>query len=154
MKRLGVGSYKTSYILRLSQIDHDASMINHRAVVKRGVNVELDAMKQTYEGMGDLLEETAKKIASEISEEHNLDLNVIYFPQIGFLVTIPANNIDGLVEEGSLDEGKWERMFTSNDRVYYKDFRTKEMDETLGDIWALICGKSSLVLNVSGLATH
>jgi DNA mismatch repair protein MSH5 len=96
-------------------------------------------MKETYEGIDDLLMTTARKIVSEITD-HDLELNVIYFPQIGFLVTIPATNADGLVEEGSLEEGKWERMFTSNNQVYYKEFRTKEMDDTFGDIYALICG--------------
>lgn len=114
--------------------------MHHRAVVKRGINEELDRMKETYEGMDDMLGATAKKIASEISKEHDLDLNVTYFPQIGFLVTIPANVNGELVKEGLLEEGDWEEMFTSNNCVYYKDFRTREMDGKYGDIYAMICG--------------
>jgi hypothetical protein len=31
-------------------------------------------------------------------------------------------------------------MFTTQNQVYFKDNRMREMDEQLGDLWAMICG--------------
>jgi len=43
--------------------------------------------------------------------------------------------------EGS-EEDVWERMFTSEAIVYYKNDKMKEMDNYFGDIHSDICGKS------------
>lgn len=32
-------------------------------------------------------------------------------------------------------------MFITENRAYFKDFRMREMDEKLGDIYGIICGK-------------
>lgn len=115
----------------------------HRTVVNAGVDVELDTMKRTYDGIEDLLNKTSQTIAADVPPEYSLDLNVIFFPQIGFLISMPINPQTGRAnyEGGDVEDRQWDRIFSTGSRVYYKDFRMRELDETLGDMYAVICGK-------------
>lgn len=117
----------------------------HRTVVNPGVDPELDTMKRTYDGIEDLLNQTSQTIAADVPEEYGLDLNVIFFPQIGFLISMPINPVTGRAnyEGGGAEDRQWERIFSTGARVYYKDFRMRELDDTLGDMYAIICGMHS-----------
>lgn len=126
-----------------------ASMIDriqHRTVVKPGVDEELDNMKRTYDGSEDLLSRASQDIGATVPQQYNLDLNVIFFPQIGFLISMKRDPRTGGVDyEGpSTDDGRWDRIFSTGDRVYYKDLRMRELDSTLGDMYAMICGEYNL----------
>ena len=114
----------------------------HRTVIKSGVDDELDAMKRTYDGMEDLLNRTSQDIAATIPAVYSLDLNVIFFPQIGFLISIPLNPDTGRgdYEGGEREDQRWTRIFSTGNWVYYKDSRMKELDDTFGDIYSVICG--------------
>ena len=122
----------------------------HRTVVNAGVNDDLDAMKQTYDGIEDLLNRTSQEIAATIPRQHSVELNVIFFPQIGFLISIPVNPTTGKgqYEGGETEEMQWDVIFSTGIRVYYKDFRMRELDHTLGDMYASICGRFSSVRTI------
>lgn len=65
-------------------------------------------------------------------------LNVIYFPQIGFLCTTPVNELSGdAVYQGTFDS-PWERMFATEEQVYFKNSETREMDDHFGDVYGII----------------
>jgi len=100
-------------------------------------------MKQTYDGIDDLLSRTARAVAATVPEQFSIDLNVIFFPQFGFLISMPlaGQTGAGTYEGGDDEEEQWDKMFTTGLRAYYKDFRMREMDETFGDMYALICGR-------------
>lgn len=112
-------------------------------MVNAGVDPELDAMKRTYDGIEDLLNRTSQTIAADVPPEYSLDLNVIFFPQIGFLISMPINANTGRAswEGGEAEDRQWDRIFSTGARVYYKDFRMRELDETFGDMYAIICGR-------------
>lgn len=122
----------------------------HRTVIKSGVDDELDAMKRTYDGMEDLLNRTSQDIAATIPAVYSLDLNVIFFPQIGFLISIPLNPDTGRgdYEGGEREDQRWTRIFSTGNWVYYKDSRMKELDDTFGDIYSVICGRLRQDLDV------
>ena len=124
------------------QVDFTASAEMHRTVVNPGIFEELDTMKRTYDGMEDLLNSTSQAIAATIPALYKIELNVIFFPQIGFLISTPLNPNTGRgdYEGDMLDDQRWERIFSTENRVYYKDFRMRELDESLGDMYAFICG--------------
>ena len=107
-----------------------------------GINKDLDNLKQAYDGMEEMLNHTSKEIVASVPRACNIDLNVIFFPQIGFLISLPKDPETGIVQyEGSGDEGgQWDRIFSSAERVYYKDFRMHDLDATWGDVYATICG--------------
>ncbi|EIT74646.1 hypothetical protein AO1008_11112 [Aspergillus oryzae 100-8] len=92
-------------------------------------NRELDKLKHSYDGLSN--------IASTIPENLDIDVNVIYFPQLGFNIAIPLNERAEAAFTGSDDD--WELIFVTENRAYFKDFRMREMDEKLGDIYGLIC---------------
>ncbi|TKA65356.1 hypothetical protein B0A49_08109 [Cryomyces minteri] len=109
-------------------VDFEESTQQHRTVVKTGVDEELDNMKRTYDGIDNLLSEVARHIAEGVPSDLRSDLNVIYFPQIGFLVAMMLDEETGCgVYEGGIAD-PWERMFTTGNCVYYKNKEVSEMD--------------------------
>lgn len=109
-------------------------------------------MKDRYDGLNSLLKHVAIDIATTIPEELDIDVNVIYFPQLGFNIAIPLNDRRQAAYPGVA--GDWELVFVTETRAYFKDFRMRELDVKLGDIYGLICGKycpamTFLVLNSS-----
>ena len=119
-------------------IDFPESVETRRAVVRRGVNDELDEIKRIYDGLEDLLNQASQDIARHIPPNFSLDMNAIFFPQIGFLISMP---IDSVYKGGAGNEGPWDRIFSTESRIYYKDFRMYELDDHFGDIYATICNK-------------
>lgn len=70
-------------------------------------------MKRTFSGLDNLLSQVARKLSERIPSDLQEALNVIYFPQIGFLTTVPTNPATGgAVYDGSF-ETPWERMFST-----------------------------------------
>lgn len=71
-------------------------------------------------------------------------LNVIYFPQIGFLIVLPLDleTGHGVHHTHFEPEGSWIRMFSTDNEVYYKSNEMREMDEHFGDIYGMICGQT------------
>ncbi len=122
-------------------VDLELSIEQHRTVVKRGVDERLDETKNHYDGMDHLLSRTAIEIVRTLPPDINPNLNVIYFPQLGFHITLPIDDQTGHPMYEGGDE-PWDRMFTTKNQVYFKDRRMHEMDEQLGDLWAMICGES------------
>ncbi|CAL5870624.1 uncharacterized protein PFLUO_LOCUS4863 [Penicillium psychrofluorescens] len=120
-------------------VDIDSSEEQSRTVVKQGLDRNLDLMKDRYDGLSSLLKHVAMDVADTIPENLDIDINVIYFPQLGFNIAIPLNERGEATYTGSDED--WELMFITENRAYFKDFRMREMDEKLGDIYGLICEK-------------
>lgn len=112
-------------------------------MVKQGLDRDLDRMKDRYDGLDSLLKHVAIDIATTIPEYLGVDVNVIYFPQLGFNIAIPLNEAGESAYCGF--HGDWELVFVTETQAYFKDFRMRELDEKLGDIYGLICGKPSFV---------
>lgn len=130
------------------QIDIDSSIEQHRTIVKPGVDEDLDRMKETYNGIDDLLSHVARDIAQSIPQEFDIEINVIYFPQLGFHIAVPLDELTGQATYSGGDEA-WEQMFSTENRIYFKDYRMTEMDETLGDMYGQICGQFGSIPNDS-----
>ncbi|MCJ1405214.1 MutS protein msh5 [Xylographa trunciseda] len=130
-------------------IDFRQSAEMHRTVVNVGVDDELDEMKRRYDGIEDLLNKTSQAVAASIPTQYSLNLNVIFFPQIGFLISMPFDPISGRAEYegGEREEDQWERIFSTAARVYYKDYRMRQLDDTIGDMYATICDKEIEVVH-------
>ncbi|KAJ5091752.1 DNA mismatch repair protein MutS core [Penicillium alfredii] len=120
-------------------VDIDNSEEQGRAVVKQGLDRDLDRMKDRYDGLSSLLKTVAIEIATTIPGDLDIDVNVIYFPQLGFNIATPLNDRGEAAYTSSHED--WELMFITENRAYFKDFRMREMDGKLGDIYGLICEK-------------
>ncbi|KAJ5794039.1 DNA mismatch repair protein MutS core [Penicillium paradoxum] len=120
-------------------VDIDNSEEQGRTVVKQGIDRDLDRIKDRYDGLHSLLKHVALDIAATIPAACDVEIDVIYFPQLGFNIAIPLNEDGVAAYTGSGDE--WEIMFITENRAYFKDFRMREMDDKLGDIYGIICEK-------------
>ncbi|KAI1995454.1 hypothetical protein LOZ51_003280 [Ophidiomyces ophidiicola] len=120
-------------------VDLESSVLEHRTIVKPRVNGDLDRLKEAYDGMDSLLSQVAVAIAATLPENISNELNVIYFPQLGFNIAIPLDAHGRAVYAGG-DEA-WTQVFNTENRAYFKDFRMREMDERLGDMYGIICEK-------------
>lgn len=118
-------------------VDLDLSQEQHRTVVKRGVNDNLDQIKDVYDGMDELLSQVAIDVARGMPLDLDCRINVIFFPQLGFHITVPLN--EATMQPLWDGSGEWERMFTTKNTAYFKEEKTRRMDQELGDLWASIC---------------
>lgn len=94
-------------------VDLEKSALERRTVILPGINEELDQLKRTLDGLESFLNEVARKLSEKMPSDIRGTLNVIYFPQIGFLVTVPIDmNTGAAVYDGLLDS-PWEQVFTT-----------------------------------------
>lgn len=86
---------------------------DHRPVVNPNVNDELDEMKREWDGLEPMLHEVSKALELLVPMSLRAELNVIYFPQIGFLL---STRKDDDAESASFQseglEG-WEQIFST-----------------------------------------
>jgi DNA mismatch repair protein MSH5 len=120
-------------------VDIDESEEQQRTIVKPGVDHELDELKDTYSGLESLLKKVATEIASEVPSFLDIEVNVIYFPQLGFNIAVPFDQASRPAYNGG--EQKWEQIFTTENRAYFKNNRMRQMDEHFGDLYGTICGR-------------
>ncbi|KAF9297295.1 MutS protein msh5 [Linnemannia elongata] len=125
-------------------LDFDESVIEGRCVVKRNVDEELDSMRNNYHGLDVFLSEIAKEISVTIPSDFTSTINVIYFPQLGYLITVPRNP-EWKTEEDYQLEGLTVQ-FSTESTVYYKNATMRELDEHLGDIHGLIVDREIDIL--------
>lgn len=94
-------------------VDFEKSADERRTVILPGIDEELDHMKRTLDGLEDILNQVASRLSEGMPDELRATLNVIYFPQIGFLVLVPMDPESGAaVYDGNLDN-PWEMMFSA-----------------------------------------
>ena len=80
----------------------------NRVIIRENVNEQLDSARAIYEQLPDRLSHTAGIVADqlELRNANVNQVNVVYFPQLGFLTIVPiAKQFD--VERSMLD---WEFM--------------------------------------------
>jgi DNA mismatch repair protein MSH5 len=82
-------------------------------VIAQGVDPGLDNMKNTYEGLNDLLKQAAEQLAETVPANIRFAFNAIYFPQIGFLLAVPLHPVTGDPGYDAGVESGWERMFST-----------------------------------------
>ncbi|KAF2748154.1 hypothetical protein M011DRAFT_422382 [Sporormia fimetaria CBS 119925] len=119
-------------------VDFEQSATESRTVILPGIDEELDHMKRTFAGLEDLLSQVARKLSERIPSDLQQALNVLYFPQIGFLVTVPLDPMTGEpVYDGGF-QSPWERMFSTEGQAYFKNSEMREMDDHFGDLYGII----------------
>ncbi|KAK3708862.1 hypothetical protein LTR37_011192 [Vermiconidia calcicola] len=132
-------------------VDFEATKEQGRTIVRPGVDEELDEAKRTYDGIESLLSQVTEHITNHVPAALNANLNVIYFPQIGFLIACRVEEDTGRgVYEGPEDD-PWEKMFVTDTAAYYKNSNMIEMDEYFGDIYGRICDKEIEIVQNLGV---
>ncbi|KAJ3417023.1 MutS protein msh5 [Chytridiales sp. JEL 0842] len=123
-------------------IDFDASRAEApRVVVKTGVDEELDERRRVYEGLDGLLSQVALEMVRELPPHFPTNLNVVYFPQLGFLVSYPLS--DNLPTQEELTAHLFDFQFSTNLTAFFKHPMMQDLDETLGDVHRLIVDRET-----------
>ena len=72
------------------QIDWQESQRERRIVIRYGVDAELDAVRRQFEGLPSMLARVADSLLGTVPNDFTTSLQLVYFPQIGFLCATPA----------------------------------------------------------------
>ncbi|KAJ3574002.1 hypothetical protein NP233_g2059 [Leucocoprinus birnbaumii] len=116
-------------------IDWEESNLAERICVRPGIDEELDNKKHLYHGIDSILSNVAHRISGHVPANLAATLNVIYFPQLGFLVCIPSLEWEAGVIPVPDD---WTLQFSSDAHVYFKSPEMQDMDAHIGDIHSAI----------------
>ncbi|KKA30528.1 hypothetical protein TD95_003372 [Thielaviopsis punctulata] len=112
-----------------------------RVIVATGVSPQLDELRRTYDGMESLLNQAAQQMVQSIPGwAREYISNCIFYPQLGFLTVVPLNqelNTPMYSGEGITDD-TWEKMFTAEGKVFFKNSPMRELDEQFGDMYSMI----------------
>ncbi|XP_029213276.2 mutS protein homolog 5-like isoform X3 [Acropora millepora] len=125
-------------------IDFDESTEQNRFVVKPRVDPALDEKKRTYNGLPDFMTKVAREELNKLSSSIT-ECNVVYLPQLGYLLAIPRSK--EMKEEKDFALDGLEFVFLSNNRVHYKSASTRELDNLLGDTQCEITDHETAIMH-------
>ncbi len=108
-------------------------------MIRPHVNDELDAARQRYRELPNLLAEKVHLVAQKIREPISDTIgaiNIVYFPQLGFLVAIPipSGEVDMDKSLARLQLQGFQLMFSTERVVYVKESITSNLDKEIGDV--------------------
>ncbi|GLB38388.1 putative ATPase domain of DNA mismatch repair MUTS family protein [Lyophyllum shimeji] len=134
---LDVASFKDIGRKINETIDWEESVHTARVCVRPHIDEELDNRKHVYHGIDSILSKVAEQICEKVPAEYASSLNVVYFPQLGFLICVP------MLEEWQTESGiqvidGWSFQFSSNAHVYFKSQEMHDMDIHIGDLHSSI----------------
>ncbi|KAH7885327.1 DNA mismatch repair protein MutS [Phlebopus sp. FC_14] len=142
---LDAGCFKEVGIAVNETIDWEESAEADRVCVRPHVDEELDKRKHVYRGIDSVLSKVAEQISRTVPADYATSLNVVYFPQLGFLITVPMRD-EWQSEEGVQVLEGWSfqascfrvsarsRFDESFSHVYFKSQEMHDMDSHIGDL--------------------
>ncbi|CAE6476796.1 unnamed protein product [Rhizoctonia solani] len=138
-------------------IDWEESQNNQRVCINPGIDGALDEKKRIYNGLDDLLIHVARQVSQNMPEGYTNELNVLYFPQLGYLIRIPTPS--GWTTDKDFEQiPEWSFQFESEQvatylifspmteyirrkNLYYKSQQMLDLDMHVGDIHSYIAGE-------------
>ncbi|KAJ3876937.1 DNA mismatch repair protein MutS [Lentinula edodes] len=118
-------------------IDWEESTEARRICVRPHIDEELDNRKHVYHGIDTVLSKVAERISRIIPSDYASSLNIVYFPQLGFLICVPMQE-EWRTEVGVQVIDGWSFQFSSESHVYFKSQEMHDMDAHIGDLHSLI----------------
>jgi DNA mismatch repair ATPase MutS len=107
----------------------DATEVVDRVRVRRGLDRDLDELRDFYTSAGDYLTTVGREEMGALADTlpHVSTLSICYYPQIGCLLVAP-------VDEAPRDTPGLEFKFATQDWAYFKNARMHELDDFFGDV--------------------
>ncbi|KAG7440868.1 uncharacterized protein BT62DRAFT_1080549 [Guyanagaster necrorhizus] len=118
-------------------VDWEESSQAGRVCVRPLIDEELDNRKLVYYGIDSVLSKVAQQMSQLVPADYAPSLNIVYFPQLGFLVCIPMLK-EWRTEAGITVIDGWTFQFSSESHVYFKSQEMHDMDAHIGDLHSLI----------------
>ncbi|KAG8944500.1 MutS protein msh5 [Tulasnella sp. 424] len=107
-------------------IDWEASLNEARTCVRNNVDPQLDERKRIYDSLSIFLTKVAERIGEGVPPDIAHNLNVIYFPQLGYLITVPLRNEWRNDANMEIVPG-W--TFQSGEHIYFKNQDMQGQDD-------------------------
>lgn len=127
-------------------IDFQESKASGRTIVARGVDLQLDNLKDTYSGLSDFLDEARRGLLTHGPEwARRYILECEYVPQLGFLtvLSLDPETIRSL-QDGQNQEGDdWQPVFRDRNKTYYSNDVMRDLDRTFGDLHCIVAGETN-----------
>ncbi|KAH9002749.1 DNA mismatch repair protein MutS [Lactarius hatsudake] len=127
-------------------IDWEESTLLQRVCVRPHIDEELDNRKHSYNGVDAVLSKVAEGISPTVPQDYATSLNVVYFPQLGFLVCVPMleewRSGDGIEV---LDDARQVSLFIM--RTVFASKPAKDLDKHLGDLYPLIIDRELEIIH-------
>ena len=144
IRRIDFSGLKEILAMISKIIDFDESKNKNRFVVKHGIDKDLDEKKKVFNGLPELMTKVAEQELSTL-DARVLECNVIYLPQLGYLLKLP--HYPFIKEEDGYVLQNLEFMFVNNGTIHFKSEHTKELDRLLGDTQSEICDHESGIMH-------
>ncbi|KAF2354228.1 DNA mismatch repair protein MutS C-terminal [Trinorchestia longiramus] len=119
--------------------DFDASEREARFVVRPGVDTQLDAKKQRFNGIGAIMRDVAQLELERLPPEVE-SCCIIYLPHVGYLLALPS------MQQLPPSSSHLEFMFSTSDMLLCKSVLTSELDRELGDLQVDIANHESRIM--------
>ncbi|PWN19665.1 hypothetical protein BCV69DRAFT_250376, partial [Microstroma glucosiphilum] len=121
-------------------IDWDQSAAERRFIVKAQIDPQLDKWRELYAGLPSLLLNIAQSLKASLDFEHSGQMNVAYFPQLGYLIALPFNQEVTTPEDMNVP-ADWTFHFASEISTYWKSPQMYDLDEHVGDVHSFIADR-------------
>ncbi|KAJ7819398.1 DNA mismatch repair protein MutS [Mycena olivaceomarginata] len=120
-------------------IDWEESANAARICVRPNIDEELDNRKHVYHGIDAVLSKVAEQICQTVPPDYASSLNIVYFPQLGFLICVPMlqewQGPEGIkVIDGWSFQVPSTRLTFHRSHVYFKSQEMTDMDIHIGDL--------------------
>jgi DNA mismatch repair protein MSH5 len=107
--------------LIVETVDFQESMTRGAFTVKPFVDSRLDDLRKCYDDLPEFL----ATVRNETQDCPVEQFNVVYFPQLGFLVTVTAD---------AAPQVTFDLQFLTENVAYFKNDRMRQLDSEIGDI--------------------
>ncbi|KAI0755181.1 DNA mismatch repair protein MutS [Daedaleopsis nitida] len=128
-------------------VDWEESTNTGRLCVRPHIDDELDNLKHIYNGIDSVLTNVAEQVSRTVPPDYTTSLNVVYFPQLGFLVCVPMKD-EWRTEAGITVLEGWSFQFSSDSHVYFKSQEMRDMDIHIGDLHPAIVDREIEIMQV------
>ncbi|KZV73807.1 hypothetical protein PENSPDRAFT_648571 [Peniophora sp. CONT] len=137
VEALDTASFREVSAMLNETIDWEESSVAGRVCVRPHIDEELDNRKHIYNGIDAVLSKVAEEISDTVPSDYAATLNVVYFPQLGYLICVPMLD-EWKTESGIKVLEGWTFQFSSESHVYFKDDKMHDLDKHLGDLYPSI----------------
>ena len=127
-------------------VDFEQSKSRNRLSIKPGLDPQLDELKRRYDGVSSFLTKVVDDSSRHLAPETRKRIkSCIFLPQLGFLLVVETdpNTRRGQCEGEDAECQQWEKIFTAEGSVCYKNEAMRELDKLYGDMYCEIGGGCS-----------
>ncbi|GAA5854993.1 hypothetical protein JCM9279_005715 [Rhodotorula babjevae] len=123
----------------------ESQLTQGKVCVRPGIDAELDKLRRRFAGLESFLSSVAKDVAYDLPRELAKDLSLVYFPQLGYLITIAYE--PDVTDADKYGAFGWDFQFVTEQQAYFKSAKCRDLDRHIGDLQCFISDKEIEILH-------